>query len=124
MCMRFTQDSSSGAHVIRAYANGEFRIDDRVIHGGVIVSATVLLPAPELRGLDDILPAHVARILALEPEVVLLGTGTAQQFPAPTLGAQFLAAGIGFEVMNSGAACRTFNVLIGENRRAVAALLP
>ena len=122
--MRFTQDTSSGTHVIRAYSAGEFRIDERAIRGGVIVSATVLLPAPELRSLDDLLAVHVERILALDPEVVLLGTGQVHQFPAPSLGAQFLAAGIGFEVMNSGAACRTFNVLVGESRRAVAALLP
>lgn len=124
MRMRFTQDSPSGAHVIRAYAAGEFRIDDLVVRGGVIVSATTVLPEPQMRGIDDIGPAHVERILALNPEVVLLGTGAVQQFPAPTLGAQFLAAGIGFEVMDSGAACRTFNVLVGEHRRAVAALLP
>ncbi len=61
--------------------------------------------------------------LALEPELVLLGTGERQIFPAASVGAQFLRAGIGFEVMDTGAACRTFNVLVGEKRRVAALLL-
>jgi uncharacterized protein len=53
----------------------------------------------------------------------LLGTGARQIFPAPSYGAQFLRAGIGFEVMDTGAACRTFNVLVAEQRRVAALLL-
>ena len=124
MRMRFTQDSQAGAHVIRGYAAGEFRIDDRRIRGGVIVSATEILVEPSLRDLADLEAAHIERILALDPEVVLLGTGETQRFPDASLPARFWAKGIGFEVMDSGAACRTFNVLVAERRRAVAALLP
>ena len=63
-------------------------------------------------------------MLALEPELVLLGTGVRQQVPGAEFGAQFLRAGIGFEVMDTGAACRTFNVLVAERRRVAALLLP
>jgi uncharacterized protein len=59
----------------------------------------------------------------LQPEVVLIGTGQRQVFPAPAFGAQFLRAGIGFEVMDTGAACRTFNVLVSEQRLVVALLI-
>ncbi|HVC01563.1 MAG TPA: MTH938/NDUFAF3 family protein [Steroidobacteraceae bacterium] len=124
MRMRFTQDSPGNAHLIRGYADGEFRIDDRRIRGGLILSATEILLAPELRDPGDIGAAHIERILAMQPEVVLLGTGAAQRFPDASLAAQFWSRGIGFEVMDSGAACRTFNVLAAERRRAVAALLP
>ena len=55
--------------------------------------------------------------------LVLVGTGVRQVFPPPEFGAQFLSAGIGFEVMDTGAACRTFNVLVTEERRVVALLL-
>jgi uncharacterized protein len=54
---------------------------------------------------------------------VLLGTGQHQTFPHPSFGAQFLRLGIGFEVMDTGAACRTFNVLVSERRRVVGILL-
>jgi len=122
--MRFTQDLTPGVNVVHSYAAGEFRIGDRLIKGGVIVSAVEILVEPQMRALQDLAEAHAARVLALQPEVVLLGTGARQQFPAPSFGAYFLRAGIGFEVMDSGAACRTFNVLVAELRRAVAVLLP
>ena len=55
--------------------------------------------------------------------VLLLGTGQRQVFPNAAFGARFLQAGVGFEVMDTGAACRTFNVLVGEQRQVVALLL-
>ncbi|HUY84205.1 MAG TPA: MTH938/NDUFAF3 family protein, partial [Steroidobacteraceae bacterium] len=124
MRMRFAQDSADGAHQIRAYADGEFRVGERRVQGAMILSATEILEAPELHTVADIGAAHVARILALDPAVVLLGTGAVQRFPEPWLAAQFWSKNIGFEVMDTGAACRTFNVLVAERRRAVAALLP
>lgn len=121
--MRFTQDSSSGVNLIRAYQAGELRINDQVVHGTVILSASALFTEPAVRDVSDLTAEHTARILGLDPELVLLGTGRRQTFPAASLGAQFLRAGIGFEVMDTGAACRTFNVLVAEQRRVVAVLL-
>lgn len=62
-------------------------------------------------------------VLALEPEVVLLGTGDTQAFPPPATMAACLARGIGVEPMTNAAAARTFNVLAGEGRRVVAAFV-
>jgi uncharacterized protein len=121
--MRFTQDSSSGLNLIRSYRAGEIRINEGVFHDAVIVSASALIAQPELRQVSDLDAEHTARILALDPEVVLLGTGQKQIFPAAAFSAQFLRAGIGFEAMDTGAACRTFNVLVAEQRRVVAVLL-
>jgi len=120
--MRFTQDASSGINIIRSYGDGELRVNDAVYRGALILSASTILAEPNLRNLDDLIGIDVSRILALDPELVLLGTGARQIFPAASFGAQFLRAGIGFEVMDTGAACRTFNVLVAEQRR-VAALL-
>ena len=121
--MRFTQDSSSGVNLIRSYRAGEIRINDSVLRDAVIVSASALIAQPELRQVSDLAAEHATRILALDPEVVLLGTGQRQTFAAASFSAQFLRAGIGFEVMDTGAACRTFNVLVTEQRRVVALLL-
>jgi len=121
--MRFTQDLSSASHLVRSYGGGELRINDHVYSGTVIVSASTVLPAPDIRTMDDLALLDPARILTLDPELVLVGTGPRQSFPAPAFGAQFLRVGIGFEVMDTGAACRTFNVLVGEQRRVVALLL-
>ena len=121
--MRFTQDSSSATHVIRGYAVGELRIDNVTYRETVLVSASTVATLPELRNVDDLTLLDQSRILALEPEIVLLGTGRLQVFPPALLRASFLGAGIGFEVMDTGAACRTFNVLAAEQRRVVALLL-
>jgi uncharacterized protein len=121
--MRFTQDTASGINIIRSYGAGELRVNDSVFRGAVILSSSTILSEPGIGSLDDLVAIDVSRILALEPELVLLGTGARQIFPAASFGAQFLRKGIGFEVMDTGAACRTFNVLVGEQRRVVALLL-
>jgi uncharacterized protein len=121
--MRFTQDPSSAAQLIRAYRPGELRINDAVYRETVIVSASSVLALPEVRNMDELAVIDPSRILALEPELILLGTGQRQVFPAASFRAQFLSAGIGFEAMDTGAACRTFNVLVTEQRRVVALLM-
>lgn len=121
--MRFTQEPSSGINVIRAYGGGELRINDATYRGAVILSASTAQSEPHIANLDELIAIDLSRVLALEPELVLLGTGERQIFPAASFGAQFLRAGIGFEVMDTGAACRTFNVLVGEKRRVVGLLL-
>jgi uncharacterized protein len=121
--MRFTEDSASGINVIRAYGNGELRVNEHAYRGAVILSAATVIADANVNNLDALIAMDVSRTLALEPELVLLGTGARQIFPAPSFGAQFLRAGIGFEVMDTSAACRTFNVLVGEQRRVAAILL-
>jgi uncharacterized protein len=121
--MRFSEDSTSGTNVIRAYGGGELKVNDNLYRGAVILSASTLFAEPNISDLAGLVAVDASRILALDPELVLLGTGARQIFPAASFGAQFLRAGIGFEVMDTGAACRTFNVLVGEQRRVVALLL-
>ena len=99
------------------------RIDEDTYRGTVIVSASIVLPLPDVRDVNDLAEFDPARILALDPELVLLGTGQRQIFPAAAFRARFLSAGIGFEVMDTGAACRTFNVLVAEQRRVAALLM-
>jgi uncharacterized protein len=121
--MRFTRDSSSGINLIRSYGGGELRINENLYRGAVLLSASTVLEQPNIQDFEQLVSIDAARILQLDPELVLLGTGIRQIFPAASYGAQFLRAGIGFEVMDTGAACRTFNVLVGEQRRVVALLL-
>src|ERR1700730_15836337 len=121
--MRFTQDSTSATNLVRAYGSGELRVKADVYRSAIIVSASAVQATPEIRGMEDLARLDLSRILALEPELVLLGTGPRQIFPAASFRAQFLSAGIGVEVMDTGAACRTFNVLVAEQRRVVALLM-
>jgi uncharacterized protein len=97
---------------------------------GVIEYRESLLVTPERivtawapGGFEALSEADFAAIAALEPEVALLGTGTTQRFPNPRLTRPLIEAGIGLEVMDTPAACRTFNILAAEGRRVVAAVL-
>jgi uncharacterized protein len=121
--MRFTQDSAAGINLIRAYGNDELKINDAVYQGAVIVSADQLIAQPQIQSLEALIALEPGQVLAMAPELLLLGTGKSQVFPPPAFSAQFLKKGIGVEVMDTGAACRTYNVLIAEQRRAVAMLL-
>ncbi|MEO5573854.1 MAG: MTH938/NDUFAF3 family protein, partial [Gammaproteobacteria bacterium] len=72
---------------------------------------------------DDLTAAHFDRVAILRPELVLFGSGARLRFPLPALTANLLNQGIGVEVMDTGAACRTYNILINEGRNVAAALL-
>jgi uncharacterized protein len=121
--MRFTQDSRASANLVRGYGNGEIRINDDIYRSAVIVSASIVRPAPDIGGMEDLVQLDPSRILELDPELVLLGTGQRQIFPSAAFRARYLGAGIGLEVMDTGAACRTFNVLVAEQRPVVALLM-
>jgi uncharacterized protein len=68
-------------------------------------------------------PSHFAQIADLKPELVIFGSGAVQRFPRPDLLRALINAKIGFEIMDTQAACRTYNILVGEGRQAMAALL-
>jgi len=74
-------------------------------------------------GVDGLRAEDFARLLDLHPEILLLGTGASQRFLHPRITQPLAAAHVGLEVMDTRAACRTFNILLGEGRRVVAALI-
>ena len=96
---------------------------DRTLQRSFVLSATQVVENFPAQAPDQIDTAAVESILALQPEVVLLGTGARAVFPPQAVLARFLKRGIGLETMDSAAAARTFNVLAGEGRRVVAVFL-
>jgi uncharacterized protein len=74
-------------------------------------------------GFDALTEADFGALLDYEPEIVLLGTGAMQRFPHPRTTAPLTMAQVGVEVMDTRAACRTWNILAAEDRRVVAALI-
>ena len=120
--MRLTLDFDGTTNMIQAYREGTVVVDQQEIHESLIVSADKLLPwAPQQ--FVELVPEHFAALAEQEPEMVILGTGARQTFPAPELLRPLLERGIGVEVMDTGAACRTYNIVVAEGRRVIAALL-
>ncbi len=87
------------------------------------MSAQAVEPGWHAGPFGTLAAADLAPLAALAPEVLILGTGKAFGFPHPSVLAPLHAAGIGVEVMDTRAACRTYNILLGEGRRVVAAII-
>lgn len=121
--MELSQDLPGAHHVIRWVRADAIAVDDRPVVRSFLLGPQAFEDdwgPSAVAGLDE--PA-LQRVLALRPEVLLLGTGSRQQFPEPRVMAFFLSRGIGIEVMDNAGAARTFNLLAGEGRKVVAAFL-
>jgi uncharacterized protein len=98
-----------------------------MLNGERRASSLVVLPERELSwqatGFDQLQASDFAVLAGLDVEIVLLGTGPRQRFPHPRLTAPLAKARIGLEVMDTPAACRTYNILVAEERKVAAALL-
>jgi uncharacterized protein len=121
--MKFTRELPANIHLVRRYEPGTVHIGERVLHASCLFNAKELVADWTPKTVADLTAEHFATAFAWQPEIILLGTGVRQQFPPREIHAAILARGIGFEVMDTGAACRTYNVLVSEDRRAVAALI-
>lgn len=120
--MKFTQQRQEGVNLIRRYGVDYIVVGERELRSSCIVGANSLVPwAP--RGVDELATEHLQVLFDLAPEVVVLATGATQKFPRAALRAEFATRRIGIEVMEIGAAARTYNVLVGEERRVLAAVL-
>ena len=120
--MKFTQQRAEGANLIRRYGADFIQVGEQELRASCLVSASAVAPWPP-RSVEELTQESFAAIFELAPEVVVLATGATQKFPRAALRAEFATRRIGLEVMEIGAACRTYNVLVSEERRAVAAVL-
>jgi uncharacterized protein len=113
---------SSPANVIRAYEPGRVRVNERWLAGNVIVSQDQVLEPWTAAAPGELTLADLEPALAMQPEIVLLGTGAEVLLPDVDLMAALAQRGVGLEIMSTAAACRTFNVLVHEQRRVAVAL--
>jgi uncharacterized protein len=121
--MQFTREDAGEAHAILACGPGELRLRDRVCRESVIVTRGAVIEGWRHARAEDLTIGDFASIVELRPEVVLLGTGERQRMPPPALYAGLAGRGIGLEVMDNRAACRTYNLLLSENRDVAVALM-
>jgi uncharacterized protein len=120
--VKFTLEPSAGANLVRSYSDTELRIGEQRVQRSCLVTAARLITDWPPASFAELAPAHLDAIFALAPELVLLGTGPVQRFASAAVRDEFARRGVGLEVMQLGAACRTFNVLVQEDRRVLAAL--
>lgn len=123
--MELSQFPGTGSTQIQAYGGGRFRIDERLYPHAILVMPNLIVEwqAPSI---DKAAPASLDRLADAEPpvELLLIGCGPRMELVPRELREKLRGMGIAPEPMDTGAACRTYNVLLAEGRRVAAALLP
>jgi len=122
--MEFHLEVPQNHFFIRSVSEQGIRINDDYYREPLIISGQRIIPDWGVMSVDDIDETNLQAIFDLQPEIILVGTGATQVFLPPAIQVHFFRRHIGFEVMTTDAACRTFNVLASEGREVVAGLMP
>ncbi|HYW03167.1 MAG TPA: Mth938-like domain-containing protein [Gammaproteobacteria bacterium] len=121
--MKIEQDLPLHGNYIRGYAPGEVRINDTAYHRSLIVTPESVVGDWRPASFEDLLAEDMQRVAEFGPDVVVLGTGESHRFPHPRLLRALYDRHIGVEIMATTAACRTYNILVAEDRPVAAALI-
>ena len=121
--MKLQSDPHSGANTITGYGDGYVEINRAPYSHAVLLSSDGEIQEWAVRSFDELRAADFSQMAALKPELIIIGTGKRQRFPKPELLKPLIEAKIGFEMMDSQAACRTYNILVGEGRQVLLALI-
>jgi len=113
----------AASNVFTSYGDGYVEVNAVRFDHSIVVMADRPVSTWDAAAFDALAVAHFERIAAMGPELVLFGSGARLRFPHPRLLAPLHARGIGVETMDVQAACRTYNILVAEGRRAAAALV-
>jgi uncharacterized protein len=131
--MKITLEQFGGIYTLHSYSDETIIIrppnatpgdEDKLLRlkGSCLLSAQLLTDDWPPQQLTELSAEHLQAVRKLNPEVLLLGSGNKMRFPSREQMAALVRLGIGYEVMDTAAACRTYNVLVSEGRKVVAAL--
>ena len=121
--MKIEREQAEGRNMFTGYGPGYVEVNRNRHGASLVVSGDRLVTDWPITSIDQLGADHLAAIVEMKPEIVLLGTGATFAFPEPARLAPLHKARIGVEVMDTPAACRTYNILLGEGRNVVAALI-
>lgn len=116
-------DTPRGDRVVRWVRPDAIAVGGQELRGSFAVSADGPIQDWPVASADGLDAAALDRLLEAQPELVVLGTGERRASLSPALQYQVLSKGVGLEVMDNGAAARTYNLLLGEGRRVLAAFI-
>jgi uncharacterized protein len=116
-------DNNQSHYQIRAYKPGMVRVNDKTITSSIIITANELIENWQPHTIQALTAESLTPVIALKPDILLIGTGANLIFPSSEIYGHIINLGIGVEIMDTSAACRTFNALTAENRKVAAALI-
>ena len=121
--MKFHLQTPTGQNLFTGHGAGYVAISSKRHTKSVLVTPDAIITDGQPPDFAALGAAQFDRFIDLKPDIVLLGTGATLRFPRPDLVKPLHAAGIGLEVMDNAAVCRTYNILLGEGRNVIAAVL-
>ncbi len=121
--MKFAQDYQNEGYVITAYDEASITINEKPFHQSLVLNNTRLRENWGIADIVQLQAQHIEQLLEMEPELILIGTGKRLVFPEVEIYSGIIRHGIGVDFMDTGAACRTYNVLMSEGRNVVAGLI-
>ena len=122
-CLKLHLSGSAGQNMFTGYGDGYVIVNQARYEQNLIVLPDRIIERWEVSRFDQLAAENFDFLLSLQPEMVLFGTGKTLRFPHPRLTRNLVESGVGIEVMDTNAVCRTFNILTAEERRVAAALL-
>ena len=121
--MKFQLENPDDGYVIESYGKGQIVVNEHIFTSSLVIGPEKNLREWAPKGIPDLVVEHFEGLLEHDPEIIIFGSGEKQHFPAPDLLRPLIRRGVALEAMNTAAACRTYNILVSENRRVIAALL-
>ncbi len=121
--MKMRADRIEGQNAIARHGPGGVVVNGFEFTESVIVPWSGAVAPWQAAAFEALTAEHFARLVKLAPELVIFGSGPRLRFPSPVLIRPLIEARIGFETMDTAAACRTYNVLLAEGRSVLAALV-
>lgn len=120
--MKLHLTPNEGRQLFSGYGSGYVAVNSVRYERNVLVSPAAVVEWP-VRDFETLMPADFEFVREAHPEILILGTGATQRFPPPKLARALAESGAGVEVMDTKAACRTYNILVAEGRKVIAAIL-
>lgn len=120
--MKFSPEQTTGIQ-IQSYEDGVIVINNKSFSKSLLVTPERIIENWDMDGPESLTSKSWSQVIDMKPEIMILGTGKKQFFPDPRVFIPLMDAGIGYEVMDSAAACRTYNVLNFEGRKIIAAII-
>lgn len=121
--MKLHLNQAAGRNAFTGYGTGYVLVNGVRYESSLLVMPDTPVADWGMRDVAGMSPEQVGLLAALDVEVLLIGTGERLSFPAPGLLQPLAKAGIGVEIMDTPAACRTYNILMGEGRKVAAAII-
>ena len=121
--MKFAESDPNEGYFVTMYDEDTIQVNGKDFNHSLIISSQQLKSDWAPHSVEELANEHFSPIIQLKPELVLIGTGDKLVFPPVETYAELIRQGVGVEIMDTGAACRTYNILSGESRHVVCGLI-